>query len=146
MIKKNLAPILLFAMVSIGNLFAENAVKEKSDIQEQKIESNNAKLAKGIAAGLGATACAYFDAIILNWCTHKLYKPNGYIDFIVDQVGMFFFERIDIKGFNFGIPNAKLVASVLLGIPTTLLGLYLASIAYSKLIKAKNIKETTEKA
>lgn len=139
MIKKNLLFIFL-AMCGGSNLFAENETKEKPYKQEQKIESNNARLAKGIAAGLGAAACAYLDALILNWI-HNYGQPTNFIQKnFIDKIGLYFFKKMKIKGFTFGIPDAKLLISALLGIPSGILGLYLTKIAIDELRSFINIK------
>lgn len=135
MIKRNLS-FIFFIIIFLGTLSAEDGANSISIDREQKSESNNLKLAKGIAAGLGAAGCVYMDAIILNWLLKKRDQSapsNIIIRNSVDKIGLFLYKNMQIDGKTLGLKNVKLLASALLGIPTTILGLYLTKLIIDKL-------------
>lgn len=135
MIKRNLS-FIFFIIIFLGTLSAEDGANSISIDREQKSESSNLKLAKGIASGLGAAGCVYMDAIILNWLLKKRDQSapsNIIIRNSVDKIGLFLYKNMQIDGKTLGLKNVKLLASALLGIPTTILGLYLTKLAIDKL-------------
>jgi len=136
MIQKNFMFFVLVALFINASFTNQEAISVLDTKIEQKIQPKKSKtlrFARGSILSSGAIACAYMNALIIDWCLSKVIEPDNYIQKnFIDKIGTFFFEDMDITSKMWGISKAKLLTSALIGIPIASLGLYLTNLAINE--------------